>query len=115
MQKYFGVFFCLLLLYSTPSLAQPSTSPRSLVVEQLSVYGQAIYDRGDYVQAAQIFSKILSLDPQNKKALYYADHLKKKGQIVLIPVQPPAPVVTKEKVIPVAVPKKEIISSSDPN
>lgn len=80
--------------------AQQQTSVRSMAVAQLYEYGQAVYDRGDYSQAAKVFSRLLSIDPANSGARNYAHKLNKKGEQVTIPPVPivVAPVVTKEKV-----------------
>ena len=85
MRKFYLAFFSLLLMAPAFCYAQQEITTRSLAVAQLSEYGQAIYDRGDYPQAAIIFSRVLRMDPNNKEALGYANTLKKKGQDVFIP------------------------------
>ncbi len=79
----FSSFLCSSLVF-----AQPSSGVRALAIEQLCQYAQAVYDRGDYPQAAIIFSRILRMDPENQGALDYANQLKRRGQVVFIPVKP---------------------------
>jgi TolA-binding protein len=81
------IFLAVLFLFLAPSLSfpqQPLTT-RTLAAEQLFQYGQAVYDRGDYSQAAQIFSRVLVLSPNHPEALGYVKNLKKKGQVVIVP------------------------------
>lgn len=60
---------------------------KALAVEQLYEYGQALYQRGDYSQAAVIFNRILAMDPSNKGAVDTAKLLNQKGQSITIPLQ----------------------------
>ncbi len=98
----FLIFLCLFfpqLICPQLSYAQQEMSMRSMAVAQLYEYGQAIYDRGDYSQAAKVFSRILAMDPEHAGALDYAKELKKKGEFVIVPVKPVSsaatPVITK--------------------
>lgn len=79
---FFIVISC--LLFSSVSFAQQTT--RTLAAQQLFLYGQAVYDRGDYPQAAVIISRVLQMDPTQKEALEYARNLKNKGLDVFIPL-----------------------------
>jgi hypothetical protein len=85
MKKLF-LAVCVVLSFPVLAQAQSNTTMRSLTVDQLYQYGQATYERGDYTQAAAVFTKILSLSPQHMEAIKYAVDLRKKGQLVIIPV-----------------------------
>ncbi|MBF0489938.1 MAG: hypothetical protein HQL15_04895 [Candidatus Omnitrophica bacterium] len=86
MNKCYLALLSLLLLLPSVSQAQSGPSIRTLAIEQLSQYGKTIYDRGDYSEAAVVFSRILAMDPQNQEAIFYANNLNKKGETVVIPV-----------------------------
>lgn len=58
---------------------------KSLAVEQMYEYAQAVYQRGDYAQAAVIFKRILAMHPNHEGAIEFATSLNKKGQHITIP------------------------------
>jgi tetratricopeptide (TPR) repeat protein len=88
------------LLVSTQANAQNHPSMRSMAALQLFQYGQAVYERGDYSQAAIVFTKLLSMDPNNEAALKYARKLNSKGEHIAIPVSViKAPVVRAKKAL----------------
>ncbi len=94
MKKIFPIIVLILLLIPfTVNAAQDQGSMRSLAVTQLYQYAQAVYDRGDYAQAATIFSRILAMDPANSAARSYAKKLNAKGQQIVIPPMPTNPVI----------------------
>ena len=102
----------LLICFYLPCYAQQDTSMRSMAVSQLCQYGQVVYDRGDYPEAAKIFNRILAMDPDNAAAINYAQMLNKKGHVVVVPPRPvpvPKPVVVdvalKAEVVKVDPPK----------
>ena len=87
MDKLFLVVMVLLLAFPCFSYAADENSTRSMAAEQLFQYGQAVYDRGDLSQAAQIFSRVLVMVPEHAGAMQYAKILNKKGQSVTMPTR----------------------------
>ncbi|MEI7998172.1 MAG: hypothetical protein WCH62_01520 [Candidatus Omnitrophota bacterium] len=79
------VLVSLLLFSPIFSYAQEELTMRSMAADQLYQYGQAIYDRGNYDEAARVFSKVLAMDSRHEGALGYAKELKKKGKTIEIP------------------------------
>jgi TolA-binding protein len=93
MKKWLIVVFFLL---AAPSLSfAQQVSLRFMAAEQMFIYGQAIFDRGDYVEAANVFKRILAILPDHEGAISYAIELNKKGQHIAIPVPPPVVKVVK--------------------
>jgi hypothetical protein len=75
-----------LLVLALPISAQAQPiSMRFLAADQIFIYGQAIFDRKDYYEAANAFSRLLWLNPAHKGGLYYAKELLKMGYRVFIP------------------------------
>lgn len=101
--------FVLVFLLVFPHIvqAQEKNSVRSMAVDQLYQYGEAIYDRGDYPQAAQIFTRILAMNPSHAAAIGYAKKLNQKGEHITIPEAPAVPTV-----VPVAptVPAADVVA-----
>ena len=93
--------------------AQNQDSMRSMAVNQLYQYAQAIYDRGDYPQAATIFSRILSMDPAHSGARSYAAKLNKQGEQIAIPSMPVAVIVEPIIVTPPKMVKKTVEPSKE--
>lgn len=87
MKKCFYGVLSVLLLMPVLAFAQTSSSMRSLAVEQMYEYAQAVYQRGDYAQAAVIFRRILAMKPDHEGAVEFATSLNKKGQHIVIPPQ----------------------------
>ena len=80
------ILVSLLFTFTVPFqiYAQEPISMRSMAAQQLFQYGQAVYERGDYSQAAIIFSKVLQFDPDYQEARAYAQKLNKKEEHVTI-------------------------------
>ena len=87
MKKIFSIFISIFLLCPVLSHAQQMATMRTMAVDQLYQYGQAIYDRGEYAEAARVFSRILAMNPDHEGAVSYAKALKKKGTNVVIPAR----------------------------
>ena len=81
---------------SLNALAYENPTMRSMAAAQLFEYGKALYERGDYPQAAEIISKVLDMDPTHSKAIKIAKTLNQKGEHITLP---------KEEMIPVEKPK----------
>ncbi len=88
MCKHYLLFFVLFLSFSGSTYALEPVSMRTLAIEQMYIYGEAIFDRGNYPEAAKVFSRILAIMPDYKETIGYAEALNKKGQHVVIPIRP---------------------------
>jgi TolA-binding protein len=113
-----------LFLLAAPSLSlAQQISLRYMAADQMFIYGQAIFDRGDYVEAANVFKRILAILPDHEGAIEYAMELNKKGQHIAIPVvvkavKPKAKVVAKQEIakpLIVQAPPVVVLPPSDPN
>ncbi len=89
--------------------AQSNVSMRTIAADQLYQYGQAIFDRGNYSEAAVIVSRVLKLAPQHEGARQIAEKLNKKGARITIP---PAPVQPEVKAVVTQV--KKTITNPQP-
>lgn len=92
---------CIVLLFPALSHAQQHSTMKTLALDQMYQYGQATYDRGDYKQAAIIFTKILSMNPTHIGAVHYANTLREKGEVVIIPALAAMPEVPKAEIQPI--------------
>ena len=106
-----------LFLLAVPAVSfGQQVSMRMLAAEEMFVYGQAIFNRGDYVEAANVFRHILKILPSHEGAISYAVELNKKGQHIDIPVQPLKP-AQKHEVKKAAKPQEQAAPQApiDPN
>ena len=85
MIKRFLLAATVLLVLPGFSYAQQVVNLRSLAIDQMYLYGETIFQRGDYSEAAKVFTRILEMSPNNKGALGYAKALNKKGEHISIP------------------------------
>ena len=101
----------LLFLLTTISFSHAeTTSLRDMTMQAMSEYGEKLYDRHDYREAAHVFQHILFYDPQNTQALAY---LKRMDPDLVVPrpviARTPAP---RHVAVPVAA---AVVDPTDPN
>ena len=72
------ILFLVVLCFFLPNLAQSAQdlSARSLAADQLFIYAQAVYERGDKSQAERMFQRVLALNPKHPGAMRYVKDIK---------------------------------------